>query len=311
MRTQMKRIRGSANLIGLTLLAESAFSGVLCTPLLMLIGLLPLYGRTMAELCDLAAYMLVFAVPFLLMAKVDGMSLRTMAGEGRPPRSAYLTAVFLALGLSTAGGYLGGFLELFLNSSGVSEPVTPYVLPDSIPALLLHMISIAVLPPLMEELCYRGFYFKVAERTAGTWPAIWITAVLFWLGHSSITILPLALGFGLLGSIFRKRYDSILPSMVGHIAVNMTYIVMNAAENVLPYSVYALLAAAQVLVTLALGVVGLIRLYTECGSWRGLLPSAEPAADAPIARAYLTSIPMLVTLAFSVYYIIQNLEFIA
>ena len=97
MRTQMKRIRGSANLIGLTLLAESAFSGVLCTPLLMLIGLLPLYGRTMAELCDLAAYLLVFAVPFLLMAKVDGMSLRTMAGEGRPPRSAYLTAVSAAV----------------------------------------------------------------------------------------------------------------------------------------------------------------------------------------------------------------------
>lgn len=311
MRTQMKRIRSSANMIGLTLMSETAFSSVLLTPLMMLVGLLPVYGRTMAELCDIAAYLLVFAAPFLLMAKADGMSLREMAGTGRPAKSVYVTAVFLALGLSTAGGYLGGWLDLLLGGAGIREPVQSYALPDSVPALLLHILSIAVLPPLLEELCYRGFYFRVAERTAGTWPAVWITALLFWAAHSSLTIAPLALGFGLMGGIFRRRYDSILPSMVGHIAVNSIYIVLNAAERVLPYTAYAFIASGETWLSLVLGAVGLARLHAECGSWSGLLPNAAPETKAPVARAYLTSIPMLIALAFSVYYTIQNLEFIA
>lgn len=310
MDTPFRRMRGSANIIGLTILAENAFSGVLLTPLMLLVGLLPLYGRTMAELSDIAAYLLVFAVPFLLMARVDGMTWSSMAGSGRPPRSVYITAILLALGLSTAGGFLGGFVELFLNDYGVSEPVSRYVPPDSPAALVLHVISIAILPPLLEELCYRGFYFKVAERTAGSWPAIWITAILFWTAHASITILPLALGFGVMGGIFRTRYDSILPSMVGHIAVNLLYIVMNLAQAMLAYPVYMILSYVEILLTLLLGAIGLFRLRKECRSWNEMLPDAIPPVQAPVARAYLTSIPLLAALAFSLFYTIRNLEFI-
>ncbi|MGN1030042.1 MAG: lysostaphin resistance A-like protein [Butyricicoccaceae bacterium] len=307
----LRRVRESANIIGVTILAESAFNGVLLLPLMSLIALLPLTGRTMAELRELAAYVLVFGVPFLLMSRVDGMSVREMVGTGRPPRSAYVTAVFLALGLSTVGGYLGGAIELFLNGYHISETSEAYLLPDSAPALLLHILSIAVLPPLLEEMCYRGFYFRVAERTAGTWPAIWITATLFWLGHSSVTILPLAFGYGLLGGIFRKRCGTILPSVVGHVAVNGTYILMNAAEAVLPYRVFLLLSSAETLLTIVLGVLGLIRLHRECGTWRALVPNAQPKPEVSVVKGYLTSIPMLLVLALSVFYMIRSLEFIA
>ncbi len=302
------RVRRSADIIALTTLAEMAIN---C----LLYPIMPLFpqaaeGSFLYEMEDMLTYLLIFAIPFAVGARLSGMSFRDLMGRGKPSAEVYLMTLGLTLGWSIVAGWLGVGIESVLNQYGLTEPSSAYVLPDSGEALLIQFLATAIVPPIVEELCYRGFFLNTAVRSMGTWGAIAFTAVCFWLAHDSLEIFPLACGFGVIGGYIRRRYGSLLPSMVAHFAVNSVYILINAsyAYN---HTIGAIVAVPVNLLELFLGAAGVI-LFVRRREWKpiwdGTFGIRSVLTPGRMTLTILTSVPVWIVLALTIYFISGNLE---
>lgn len=56
--------------------------------------------------------------------------------------------------------------------------------PSDAPALLLPLITSAIMPGIVEELLFRGILFRWIEEFGGSWAALLITSALFGMAHS-------------------------------------------------------------------------------------------------------------------------------
>ncbi|MDO4173888.1 MAG: CPBP family intramembrane metalloprotease [Eubacteriales bacterium] len=304
-----RQIRRSADIIGMTILASTAINYLLYP----LIRRMPDYadGTLENELLNLVLYVIVFAVPFAVGARLSGMSGKDLLGRGRPSAEVYLMTIGLVLGWSFAAGCLGVGIESFLNQFGLTEISDSYIMPEDMATLAVQFISVAVVPPIVEELSFRGFYLNIAERSMGTCAAICMTAICFWLAHYSIEILPLAFGFGIIGGYIRKRYGSLLPSMCAHFAVNGIYIVINVGYAIGGDAIGTALTLFLYLIEIFLGAVGIV-LFVRNGClleiWRGKFGCPSRLAPGQIASAVLTSVPALLVVLLSIYFTSGYLE---
>lgn len=308
-KAEMRRVRRSADFIALVELA-SILINVLVYPVMLLV---PDFaeGSFGAELADLVLYLIVFAVPVWIGAKADGMSLSELTGRGRPTPMVYLMTIGLTLGWSYAAGLMGTGIGELLRGFGLQEVSTAYVFPSSAAALFVQFLAVAIIPPVVEELCYRGLYLSASVRTMGTWGAIVLTSFAFWLAHYSIEILPLAFGFGLIGGYIRRRYHSLLPSMCGHFAVNSIYLIVNIVWAVGGDTIGGVVSFVIALVEIFFGAVGITLFVREGGLKEiqeqsfGIRSSLTPGQ---ITRAVLTSVPVLVLLFMAIYMTAGNLK---
>ncbi len=306
---QIRQVRRSANIIGGVELACIALNFLLY-PIMWLMPVFPA-GSLAAELSDLILYVIVFALPFSAAARLSDLSAADLVGKGKPSASVYVMTIGLTLGWSFVAGWMGTGLGGIMGRFGVAEISDAYVLPESTAALVVQFISVAVVPPIVEEMCYRGFFLHTAVRSMGTWGAIVVTALTFWMAHYSIEILPLAFGFGVLGGYIRRRYGSLLPSMCGHFAVNGVYMLINVSWEIGGLYTGTAVAIAVDLAEILLGAVG-VALFVRKGCLREILDGSfgyrTGVTPGQIARGVLTSIPALLLLLITIYFTAGNLE---
>ena len=308
-RTVRRQVRRSTDIIGVTILASLAINYLLYP----LMWLLPDFaeGTVGRELTDAALYVIVFAIPFAVGARLSGMTVQELVGDKRPAPEIYLMTIGLVLGWSVLAGSMGVGIEEILNQFGLTEITEEYQLPSGPAALAVQFVATAVIPPIVEELCYRGFYLRTAERSMGSWAAIALTSVAFWLAHYSIEIMPLAVGFGVIGGYIRERYGSLLPSMCAHFAVNTVYLLVNISFAAGGDTIGTVLSTGIYLLEMLLGAIGVV-LFVRRGClkeiWHGIFGNP---ADVPVRQmvfAVLTSVPALLVLLLSVYFTAGNLE---
>ena len=308
-RTVRRQVRRSTDIIGVTILASLAINYLLYP----LMWLLPDFaeGTVGRELTDAALYVIVFAIPFAVGARLSGMTVQELVGDKRPAPEIYLMTIGLVLGWSVLAGSMGVGIEGILNQFGLTEITEEYQLPSGPAALAVQFVATAVIPPIVEELCYRGFYLRTAERSMGSWAAIALTSVAFWLAHYSIEIMPLAVGFGVIGGYIRERYGSLLPSMCAHFAVNTVYLLVNISFAAGGDTIGTVLSTGIYLLEMLLGAIGVV-LFVRRGClkeiWHGIFGNP---ADVPVRQmvfAVLTSVPALLVLLLSVYFTAGNLE---
>ncbi|MGM9677055.1 MAG: lysostaphin resistance A-like protein [Butyricicoccus sp.] len=308
-RTVRRQVRRSTDIIGVTILASLAINYLLYP----LMWLLPDFaeGTVGRELTDAALYVIVFAIPFAVGTRLFGMTVQELVGDKRPAPEIYLMTIGLVLGWSVLAGSMGVGIEGILNQFGLTEITEEYQLPSGPAALAVQFVATAVIPPIVEELCYRGFYLRTAERSMGSWAAIALTSVAFWLAHYSIEIMPLAVGFGVIGGYIRERYGSLLPSMCAHFAVNTVYLLVNISFAAGGDTIGTVLSAGIYLLEVLLGAIGVV-LFVRRGClkeiWHGIFGNPADVPARQLAFAVLTSVPALLVLLLSVYFTAGNLE---
>ena len=309
MKKEKRLVRRSADIIALVELSSIGLNYLLYP----LLRRLPAFaaGSFGAELRELLLYVVVFAVPVAVAAKLCGMTAGELIGPEDPPASVYLMTIGLTMGWSFAANFLGVGIEGILNGFGLTEAADAYVLPSSGAAVAVQILSVAIVPPIVEELCYRGLFLRTAARSMGTWSAIVLTSLAFWLAHYSIEILPLAFGFGVIGGYIRERYGSLLPSMCGHLVVNGTYLIVNICWETCGDRIGATVSAAVSLLEILMGAIGLA-LFVRSGCLKeladGTFGHRSLLTPKQIVTSVLSSVPVWVILLFAIYITAGGLE---
>lgn len=310
---EQRWVRSCVTIIALTYLAEIAVN-YLMFPLMSWLHI-PDYteGSLGAELQDMITYLIVFALPLAVAAHLCGMRPKELIGRSKPTASVYIMTAGLTMGWNLAAGWAAAAIEQLLNMIGLTEPSDPYIVPISAAAAIVQFISLAIVPPIVEELCFRGFYLNLTVRSMGTWGAIVFTALLFWMAHYSLEMLPLAFGFGVISGYVRRRYGSLLPSIVAHFTVNSIYFVVNYSY-LFGDRIGTILYLAVMLLELAMGAVG-IALFIRNGCLKGIMDGTfgyrTGLTIGQAARSIALSLPVWIALGFIIHATVRGLEVLA
>ena len=149
----------------------------------------------------------------------------------------FSTRFLIALGVTCSLSVL--VVSAFLPSTG---PTPLEKLLTSTSAILMFAVFGVAVAPIMEEILFRGFLFKVLWEIGGTKVAIVITAALFALLHAGQLAgnwggVALIFMVGCVLSVVRNRANSIIPTFIVHTAYNATLFVLfaiSAAVQKLP-----------------------------------------------------------------------------
>ena len=86
---------------------------------------------------------------------------------------------------------------------------------------ILNMLTVILLGPVAEEFIFRGLSFTYAKKAAQkSLPAIFISAILFAIFHGNLIQGIYAFLIGLLLAWLVEKTDTLLPSIILHIAIN-------------------------------------------------------------------------------------------
>ncbi len=84
----------------------------------------------------------------------------------------------------------------------------------------LYFVSIAVVPPIIEEFIFRGAVLGSIRKLHGDTPAIIVSAALFGLAHANFVQTPVTFLTGLVLGYLTVKTGSIIPSMILHFLNN-------------------------------------------------------------------------------------------
>jgi uncharacterized protein len=167
-----------------------------------------------------SAGLLVVTLGFAFARRPLWWSLYKTTGFGPLGFLAVLLAAPVVLGL--VDGYVHGLSKAF----GIHPP-------DELAPFRGHHVMwmlglIAFLPPIMEELAFRGVIYTGLRKTLGVAESFIISSFAFALLHLSIPALITHLPLGLYFCFLRYRSQSLWPSMFAHCLHNLGVIIVDS-----------------------------------------------------------------------------------
>ncbi len=136
-----------------------------------------------------------------------------------------LGMIFIGMGACMVFQSLSGLWDKVLGLFGyTNNTVIPYCNNGIVTVLLFLML--AVIPALVEEFVYRGAILHTL-KDYGTGMAIIISAVMFGLGHFSLSTTPFAFLSGLVFGFITIKTHSLVPTVFIHILNNTYAIIYN------------------------------------------------------------------------------------
>ena len=231
-------LRRDAGWIGAAFLLMLALLQTVLTFILLVLGALGVadlwaadewygLGSTGFLLAYMVAYALIMGLPGPLTALFTRRKLRPFSpyAEERPLRfSSLLLALLGGLAVCILANFATSYLMAFFGLFGIRQPEMPSYLEPTIPSLLLNILALAVLPGVLEELLFRGYFLRLLRPYGGRF-AIVVTAALFGLMHGNILQIPFAFLVGLACGWLALRTGRVWPAMLLHFLNNfMCYV---------------------------------------------------------------------------------------
>ena len=205
----------------------------------MLIGIIPVdHIPIVYSIIDALIYFAQMAVPiilYLILASKNPLSLFKIRGSDDDPNGysritfggtlAYFVIAFslsqimatVSMFFSEFISYIGLFFSenLILDPAAFAEPV-----PMSIPEFMVSIISVAVLPAILEELLFRGAFLNMFLHYGKTF-AIVMSAFLFASAHGSIDQMMYSFVYGIIFGYIAVKTGSLTTGIIIHFINNL------------------------------------------------------------------------------------------
>lgn len=212
--------------------------------------------------------------------------------------------VLMAFAFHAVGIALEYGVDFILYSTGYEVTSFDYETKNDAATVLTDVISSIIAAPIAEEMFFRGVVLKQASRVSARFGIVF-SAVMFGLMHGNPYQFVMATVIGLYFGYITVKTDSLIPSIVCHIAINGMMSVSDVIGllgeeigNVTFFAVYA--------VEILLGILG-IWLYKKSGEKAKLPPYTEyhKKRTLPIL---LTSFWVLAVTGLYIYDIVGSVE---
>lgn len=183
-------------------------------------------------------------------------------------------ALYIAFGCMVCmlANYPAGWVSVVQRHFGFSGDLPSMPLTNSPLVLLLYAVNVVVIPPLVEEIMFRGVVLQ-SMRRFGDGFAILFSSILFGLYHGNFIQMVFAFFCGLVMSFAVVRTDSLLPSILIHFINNSVSLVVELTERFKGQAMAAYVDNILSIVLVAAGVAALGILFSRHKLFAGKRPS--------------------------------------
>ncbi len=256
-------------------------------------------------LLNMGVYILSFTVAFgcyLLFLKMPWR----VAVPFRPVDfGTMLLSIPASFALSVIGSILTSILSLLFAVTGYQPVTSDITTPVTLPGLVLYFILLAVLPPIFEEIAFRGILMQSLRRF-GDGFALLISALLFGLFHLNMVQAPYAFLLGLWFGYLVLRTGSLRISMVLHACINLSAGVMSILMNGMGEDMLVLVNLIYIVFWITTGVASVLFLILRTRGPLGLYPAQTWMRTGQKVGVYFSSVAMIVALLAIFFFTIQN-----
>lgn len=174
------------------------------------------------SLLNLLVSQIVYAVPMLIyIAKNRGNMLESLRIRPLRPITVFLLVIFSYL-ITPTLNVLNAISMLFSTnviSDSLSDIIKEY-------PLWVGIVSIGLLPCILEECVYRGVFFHEYQKHSPR-TGVLLSGLLFGLMHMNFNQFIYAFVMGIIFALLVEASDSLLGSVIVHFCINTTSVVLS------------------------------------------------------------------------------------
>ena len=169
--------------------------------------------------------LLGFGIAGIVITKLNRLRLDDVLIIKRTPFVDTVKFLTAGMGFVFVFNLLLTIMNTNLSLFGYKNTMPYYGTPDNMLGYILYFISIAVVPPIIEEFIFRGAILGSIRKLHGDTPAIIVSAALFGLAHANFVQTPVTFLTGLVLGYLTVKTGSIVPSMILHFLNNSIAVV--------------------------------------------------------------------------------------
>jgi membrane protease YdiL (CAAX protease family) len=260
-RDEKKKIKKTANTIGIAFLLVNAFSFILSLGLS--IANVVIYKTTgqlnfltspaINEVINIFFSLSVFGGIFTLVFKFAGFRISDLVSFKKTEKGLSLPLFFFGISFCAFANMASGVLDAFFRYFGIDYTVPDTEMPKGVFGFLLSLIATAIVPALLEEFALRGIVLG-ALRKFGDIFALIATSVCFGLMHSNFEQIPFAFLVGLFLGFSVIKTGSLRVAIGVHFYNNLISVIFNCLPDWIPNQAKNIGYAILLLLTLTIGI---------------------------------------------------------
>lgn len=219
---------------------------------------------TMYYLLNCVVYIIAVVLPFLLCLTLMKLPVNDTFRFEKVGIGTAVLCVLFGVGFCMFSNIPTNIVVTFLDEMGYNTTFPESPEADTILASILNVISISIIPALVEEFAFRGVILSQL-RKYGNGFAVVGSALLFGMFHMNYVQLPFAFLVGLvLGWLMIRTNNLWIPIFI-HGLNNALSLLFEYLGNTLPQAVYDQVNTALFLGLMLVGLIALILMKTLCG----------------------------------------------
>ena len=310
---EKKRIRKLYNSTGLALILQYALTYAIVIIAVLIMGdhISEEYNEEGSRIVGFAEAALMFCAPaassiitFFIYSAWHRISIPKLFSTEKLTTGYIGKSTLITLLFYQAGMLLMLITFAIVTTLGYSIPSLDYELDNDIRTTVMDVFTSIILAPIAEELFFRGIVLKQLSKVSLRFGII-MSAILFGLMHGNIFQFVMATTVGIAFAYADAKADSLIPSLIGHMAVNLTasipqLIELNFSEE-LASGISFIIAAIQVV----LGAVMLLYVIRRSGI---TLPSYTEYHKQRTLPIIITSAAMIIITLIYLYDLFSCLE---
>lgn len=188
----------------------------------------PLGTITEPIISSLSSLVSLFIVA-VIYCKLSSSDMGNLVPMSRVRFGLLIPMVLIILTISFLSSYMADILLDNLSYIGITSKTSTGSEYNTGFSFILQIISVAVIPALVEEFMFRGIILHKLLPYGSTF-AIIVSTVLFALLHENIVQIPFAFVGGLAMAFCVVKTKSLLPSIISHFIINFLSVSLDAAD---------------------------------------------------------------------------------
>ena len=226
------------------------------------------------------------------------------------PVSGKLMAFAVPLGffVCLAGNYVSSIFVNIMSDIGFNLSAPDFDVPSDIPGRIVYLVSIAVVPALVEEFAIRGAVLQPLRRYGDNF-AIIASAIIFAVLHGNLIQAPFALIAGIALGYDVCITNSIWTGVLIHFCNNLysviiEFLIADIADEQLLNRIYIITMIALY----AVSILGSVIFVIVKGK-RKLMPSFTLISEGQKMKSFLINLPMVIAILIMLKITAQNVSF--
>lgn len=253
----------------------------------------PDFQSVAAIFFSLAGILLPFGIGGHFIKKRTGADIYNL---GKPvDTKLMLAAIPFGFFICLAGNYVTGLFVNVMDEIGIHLTSPEYEVPTGFAGRLIYIVSIAVIPPLVEEFAIRGVVMQPLRKYGDKF-AIIASSIVFAVLHGNLIQAPFALiagiGIGYAVCITNSVWTGVLIHTVNNLySVIIEFMIEGITDEALLDKVYFITTFALY----AISIVGSVAFVIQ-RKRRRIMPSFTTLSERRKMFSFVWSIPMIIAL---------------